>query len=106
MGLEKILARAGFDAGPMGKDVPAREKRSGWKKAVVATASDGFQAVFSCAEPFPNMGPTRALVAWEVDGKPLLPEEAPFPPGGDHRKEPARSLYKLVSLEVVDLRAK
>jgi DMSO/TMAO reductase YedYZ molybdopterin-dependent catalytic subunit len=101
--LEKILTKAGFSAGPMGKDVPVREKRSGWKKAVLASAADGFQAVFSCAELFPEMGPTRAFVAWEVDGKPLSPEEAPFRLVVTTDKEPSRSLYKLTRLEVVDL---
>ena len=103
--LDKILTKAGFSAGPMGKDVPVGEKRSGWKKAVVASAADGFQAVFSCAELFPDMGPTRALVAWEIDGKSLLPEEAPFRLVVTTDKEPSRSLYKLVRLEVVDLRS-
>jgi hypothetical protein len=104
--LDKLLGKAGFNAGPMGKDVPAREKRSGWKKAVVATAADGFQAVFSCAELFPEMGPTRALVAWEIDGKPLPAEEAPFRLVVTTDKEPSRSLYKLVKIEVVDLRSR
>jgi hypothetical protein len=43
------------------------------EKAVVATAPDGFQAVFSCAELFPEMGPTRAFVVWTVDGQPMPP---------------------------------
>src|SRR5579859_3621299 len=71
--LDKVLAKAGFSAGPMGKDVGKKEKRSGWKLAVVASASDGFQAVFSAAELFPEMGPTRAVVCWTIDGKPQEP---------------------------------
>jgi DMSO/TMAO reductase YedYZ molybdopterin-dependent catalytic subunit len=48
----------------------------------------------------------RALVAWEIDGKPVSPEEAPFRLVVTTDKEPARSIYKLVRLEVVDLRAR
>jgi hypothetical protein len=104
--LDKVLVRVGFSAGPMGKDVPAPEKRSGWKKVVVATAADGFKAVFSCAEIFPDMGPTRALVVWKIDGNPLPPEEAPFRLVVTTDKESSRSLYKLVRIEVVDLSAR
>src|SRR5262249_36962818 len=104
--LDKVLAKAGFSAGPMGKELAPGEKRSGWKKAVIASASDGFQAVFSAAELFPEMGPTRAIVAWELDGKPLPGDEAPFRLVVTTDKEPSRSLYKLVKIEVVDLRAR
>jgi DMSO/TMAO reductase YedYZ molybdopterin-dependent catalytic subunit len=104
--LDKVLAKAGFSPGPMGKDVPVRDKRSGWKKAVVATASDGFQAVFSCAELFPEMGPTRAVIAWEIDGKPLSADEGPLRLVVTTDKEPARSLRNLVKIEVVDLRGR
>ena len=103
--LDKLLDRAGFTPGPMGHDVPVREKRSGWKKAVVATASDGFQAVFSCAELMPEMGPTRALVVWELDGKPLG-DDGPLRLVVTTDKETARSLHNLVRIEVVDLRAR
>jgi hypothetical protein len=44
--------------------------------------------------------------AWEVDGKPLSPEEAPFRIVVTTDKEPSRSLYKLTRLEVVDLGAR
>jgi Oxidoreductase molybdopterin binding domain len=104
--LDKVLSKAGFVSGPMGKEVAKREKRAGWKKALVATAADGYQAVFSCAELFPEMGPTRAFVVWQVDGKPLPPEEAPLRLVVTTDQEPSRSLYQLVKLEVVDLRAK
>jgi hypothetical protein len=100
--LDKVLTKAGFSSGPMGKDVSKKEKRSGWKRALIATASDGFQAVFSCAELFPEMGPTHAVVAWTVDGKPQEPLRLVV----STDKEPSRSIYKLKSLEVVDLGAK
>lgn len=97
--LDKVLSKAGFSAGPMGKDVGKKEKRSGWKLAVVASASDGFQATFSAAELFPEMGPTHAVVCWTIDGKPQEPLRLVVPTD----KEPSRSIYKFVRLKVVDL---
>jgi hypothetical protein len=32
VGLDKVLAKFGFEPGPMGKDVPKKEKRRGWRK--------------------------------------------------------------------------
>ena len=66
--LDKVLTHLGFSPGPMGKDVPVSEKRAGYRKAVVATAADGFRAVFSVAECVEGMGPTEVLVVWTVDG--------------------------------------
>jgi DMSO/TMAO reductase YedYZ molybdopterin-dependent catalytic subunit len=103
--LDKVLAHFGFTPGPMGKDVSVRDKRSGWKKAVRATAADGFEAVFSCAELAESMGPTRAYVLYELDGKPLPAEVGPFRIVVPTDKEPSRSLRQLVRLEVLDLRA-
>ena len=102
--LDKVLAHFGFDRGPMGPDVPKREKRSGWKLAVVASAPDGFQAAFSAAELTEGMGPTRALVIWTLDGKPLPAQMGPFRLVVPTDAEPSRSLYQLVRLDVVDLR--
>jgi hypothetical protein len=100
--LDKVLTKAGFSSGPMGKDVSKKEKRRGWKRALIASASDSFQAVFSCAELFPEMGPTHAVLAWSVDGKPQEPLRLVV----STDKEPSRSIYKLIRLEVVDLGAK
>ena len=102
--LDKVLASFGFEPGPMGMDVPKAEKRRGWKLAVVATAPDGFQAVFSCAELAEGMGPTRALLVWSVDGKPLAPEMGPFRLVVLTDQEPSRSVHQVSQLEVVDLR--
>src|SRR2546423_7332806 len=66
--LDRILTHFGFEPGVMGKDVPAPDKRRGWKKVLRATASDGFEAVFSCAELAEGMGPSRAYVIFEIDG--------------------------------------
>jgi hypothetical protein len=102
--LGKLLEAAGFSPGPMGHDVPKREKRSGWKMALRVTAADGFQAIFSCAELWEQMGSTRALLVWQVDGKPLPPESGPFRIVVITDKEPSRSVHSVVSLEVLDLR--
>jgi hypothetical protein len=97
--LDKVLTKAGFSAGPMGKEVGKKEKRNGWKMAVVASAADGFQATFSAAELFPEMGPTHAVVCWTIDGKPQEPLRLVV----STDKEPSRSIYKFVRLKVVDL---
>jgi hypothetical protein len=103
--LGKLLAAVGFTPGPMGKDVPKREKRSGWKQVLRVTGSDGFQAVFSCAELWEEMGATRALLVWQVDGKPLAPDAGPFRISVLTDKEPSRSVHNVTTLEVIDLRS-
>jgi DMSO/TMAO reductase YedYZ molybdopterin-dependent catalytic subunit len=102
--LDLVLTHFGFEAGPMGPDVPKALKRAGWKKAVIASAADGFQAVFSCAELMPSMGGTRVLIAWSVDGKDLPADDGPLRLVVLTDQEPSRSIYALRTLEVVDLR--
>jgi hypothetical protein len=104
--LDKVLTHLGFSPGPMGKDVPVSEKRAGYRKAVVATAADGFRAVFSVAECVEGMGPTEVLVVWTVDGKALGPDEGPFRLAVLTDGEPSRSLRQLKKLEVVDVVAR
>jgi hypothetical protein len=104
--LDRILAHFGFSAGEMGKGESTRDKRAGWKKVVRATAADGFEAAFSCAEVSQQMGPTRAYVVFEVDGKPLGPDVGPLRLAVPTDKEASRSVRQLVRLEVVDLRSK
>lgn len=103
--LERVLTRFGFEPGPMGKDVPKREKRRGWRLAVRASAADGFEAVFSCAELFESMGPTRVMIVWKVDGKALAADRGPLRLVVLTDKEPSRSIHGLRSVEVLDLRA-
>lgn len=100
--LDKVLAAFGFTPGEMGKDVPKAEKRRGYRKVVVATAADGFQAVFSCAEVSSALGPTQALVIWELDGQPLSADTGPLRLVVPTDRETSRSLWQLVKLEVVD----
>jgi len=102
--LAKILAAFGYEVGPMGKDVAPAEKRPGFKKVVVVTARDGFQAVFSCAELSDEIGATRALLVWKADGKPLPPEQGPIRLVVPTDKEASRSAWAVQKIEVVDLR--
>ena len=102
--VEVVLAHFGFTPGPMGHDVPKAEKRSGWKLAVVATAADGFQAVFSAAELSKLIGPSQVLVLTGREGKPLPASEGPLRLAAITDKEGSRSIYQLVRLDVVDLR--
>ena len=99
--LEKVLASLGVDAGPMGPDTPKKDKRSGYRKVLVASASDGFQAVFSSAEIFEAMGPTRVFVVWKVDDK-ALGDAGPLRLMVQTDKEGSRSLRNLVKIDVVD----
>lgn len=101
--LDKVLTHLGFTPGPMGKDVSVSEKRAGFRKVVLATARDGYQAVFSVAECFQGVGPGEVLVVWAVDGKPLPPSEGPFRLAVLTDGEPSRSLRQLRKLEVVDV---
>ncbi len=102
--LDKLLVARGFTPGPMGKGLAPAEKRAGWKLAAVATGLDGFQAVFSLAELSEGMGPTRALVAWELDGKPLPADRGPLRLVVLTDQEPSRSVYRLARIELIDLR--
>lgn len=102
--LDKVLRRFGWEPGVMSKSMPPAEKRAGYKRVVVATASDGFQAVFSTAEIAEGMGKTQALLVWMVDGKPLPAEQGPLRLVVLSDAEPSRSLYRLSRLDVLDMR--
>jgi DMSO/TMAO reductase YedYZ molybdopterin-dependent catalytic subunit len=104
--LDKLLAKMGFEPGAMGPDVPKEDKRRGWRKVIVASARDGYASVLSCAEVSEAMGATRALVAWEIDGKPLPPDRGPLRLVVLTDKEPSRSVHGLTKIEVVDLTPK
>ncbi len=103
--VDELLGAAGFTPGPMGKDVPKRDKRAGWKMGLRVTGSNGFQILFSCAELWEGMGSTRALLVWEVDGKPLPSDLGPFRIVVLTDREPSRSVHNVTELEVLDLRS-
>ena len=101
--VDKVLAHYGFTPGPMGKDVPVKDKVKGYREILVATARDGFQAVFSCAEVTEGMGTTSAFIVWQMDGKSLGPEVGPLRLVVITDGEPARSIRQLDWLRVVDV---
>ncbi|MEO8377990.1 MAG: molybdopterin-dependent oxidoreductase [Candidatus Sumerlaeota bacterium] len=103
--LDKVLTQFSVDAGKMSDDIPKTEKLAGLKKVIVATSPDGFQAIFSYAEICAFEGePTKAFIAWKLDGKPLPDDMGAFRIVVPSDKEGARSLYHLAALQVVDMR--
>ena len=99
--LDKLLERQGLSPGRMGDD--GKETGKGWRRVVVASAPDGFQAVFSVAELTPHLGATRALVAWKIDDKPLPADRGPLRLVVLTDKIASRSVHALSRLEVVEL---
>jgi hypothetical protein len=102
--LEAVLRSAGVEAGEMGSSMAPTEKRAGWKLAVLATASDGFQATFSVAELYHEIGRTEAYVAIAENGAPLDAIKGPFRLIVTTDREGSRSVRKLERLTVLDLR--
>src|SRR5262249_25753550 len=76
--LQRILVEGGVEPGEMGPNLAGSRKVRGLRQAVVVTARDGFQAVFSVGELWPELGPTRVLVVDRVDGKALDAADGPF----------------------------
>ena len=101
--LDRLLARFGYDEGPKGPKADPKQKHRGLRSVLVATAADGYQAVFSVAEVQEELGPTTALVVWELDGKPLPPAEGPLRIVVSTDKRQTRSLSQLVSLRLVEI---
>ncbi len=104
--LDAVLLKAGFSEGPMGPTVEPKVKHQGLRAAVIATASDGYEAVFSMGELLAHLGATTAWLVFEVEGKPLSPEVGPFRLVIPTDKGASRSLHQLVKLRVVDLRGR
>lgn len=102
--LEALLRSVGVDPGSMAPGVSTGEKRAGWKFAVVATASDDFQAAFSVPELFHGMGHTDAYVAFRENDRPIDPVAGPFRIIVTSDGEGSRSLRNLTRLSIVDLR--
>jgi hypothetical protein len=101
--LQKILVEVGVEPGAMGKDLEPGKKRLGLRQAVVVTARDGFQAVFSVGELWPGVGPTRVLVVDRVDGKPLDTADGPHRLVVPTDQEPSRSPRQVARIRVVNL---
>lgn len=71
---------------------------------VVASASDGYQVVFSLGELDPDMTDGQFLLADKANGKPLFGENGAFRLVVPKDKRGARSIRMLTSLNVVQLR--
>jgi Oxidoreductase molybdopterin binding domain len=71
---------------------------------VVASASDGYQVVFSLAELDPAFTSSEIIIADTVDGKPLFAYQGPLRIVAPKDSRPARSIRMLERLEVVRLK--
>jgi hypothetical protein len=71
---------------------------------VLASASDGYQVLFSLAELDPAFTSSDIIVADTVDGKPLFAYQGPFRIVSPRDTRPARSIRMLQRLEVVRLK--
>lgn len=71
---------------------------------VLATASDGYQVLYSLAELDPAFTDSRVIVADTVDGKPLFAYQGPFRIVSPGDRRAARSIRMLQRIEVVRLR--
>jgi hypothetical protein len=70
------------------------------KSYLVATGSDGYQAVFSLTEVDPSFHPGEILVADTMNRTPLDAKSGPFRLVVTEDKRPARSVRNLVSIEL------
>ena len=69
---------------------------------VIVEARDSYRAFFSLAELLPECGRTQAYLIWDVDGKPLSGEQAPFRLVVSSDREPDRSIYGIATITLVD----
>ncbi len=93
----EILKRAGV---PLGTEL----RGDAIATYVVATATDGYQVVFSLAELDPAFTSNDIIAADTVDGKPLFAYQGPVRIVAPKDARGARSIRMLERLEVVRLR--
>ena len=92
----ELVARAGVTLAGMRGDAVS--------SYVVATASDGYQAVFGLAELDPALTAADVMVADTIDGKPLPDRQGPLRLVAPADRQGARSVRMLQRIEVVRLR--
>ena len=95
--LHDLLVRAGA---PTGNQLHGRALAC----YLLASARDGYQAVFTLTEMDPTFTDDELLVVDRVDGNPLSDQQGPLRIIVPHDKKPARSVRMLQKLEVVSLR--
>ena len=93
----ELLKRAGA---PLGSDLRGNAIAS----YVVASATDGYQAVFSLAELDPAFTANDIMVADTIDGKPIPANQGPWRIVAPKDSRASRSVRLLQRLEVVRLR--
>lgn len=93
----ELLTRAGA---PLGSEM----RGNAMATYVSATASDGYQVVFSLAEVDPSMTGSRIIVADTIDGKPLFAYQGPLRIVAPGDSRPARSIRMLERIDVVRLK--
>jgi DMSO/TMAO reductase YedYZ molybdopterin-dependent catalytic subunit len=93
----ELLKRAGV---PLGSDL----RGAALTTIVSATATDGYQVVFSLAELDPAMTANDIIVADTIDGKPLASHQGPLRIVAPKDARAARSIRMLTRLEVVRLK--
>jgi len=93
----EILKRAGV---PLGSELRGNAVAT----YVVASASDGYQVVFSIGELDPGMTSNEIIIADTIDGKPLFAYQGPLRIVAPRDARGARSVRMLTRLEVVRLK--
>lgn len=92
--LRDVLHLAGA---PAGKDIHGPVLA----EAVLATAADGYQAVFALPEIDADFAPQTILLATSRDGQPLPAHDGPYQLVVPLEKKPARWVRQLTGLRVV-----
>jgi DMSO/TMAO reductase YedYZ molybdopterin-dependent catalytic subunit len=92
----EILKRAGA---PVGRDLTGAAVAT----YVVASAKDGYRAIFALAELDSDFTSNDIIVADTVDGKPLFDYQGPLRIVAPHDKRGARSVRMLQKIDVVRL---
>lgn len=95
--VSELLKRAGA---PLGADLRGNAVAT----YVLASASDGYAALFSIAELDPAFTGSQIIVADTIDGKPLFAYQGPFRIVAPKDARGARSVRMLQQLQVVRLR--
>ncbi len=95
--LHDLLVRAGA---PTGNQLHGRALAT----YILASARDGYQAVFTLTEMDPSFTDDELLVADRVNGNVLPEQQGPFRILVPHDKKPARSVRMVEKIEVVSLR--
>ena len=93
----EVLKRAGA---PVGGDLRGNAVAS----YIVASASDGYQVLFSLAELDPEFTGSEIIVADTVDGKPLFAYQGAFRIVAPRDRRGARSIRMLETINVVRLK--